>query len=1495
MTGNQFVQLNRTFREVGEDEISSDSMDSEYDLNLWGDRYQIIWNDLEQRFRTVILAESGAGKTREMEEQCNALRQLGKAAWFVALEMLAEESVEELLDFEHQLAAFVDWRDLSRDPAWIFLDAVDELKLKDGDFQRALFRLRRSIGTAHDRTHIVISCRPSDWAKIDLRYFRDQLPPPRVFEKSSETHSAQQSAETSEERFLAPLRGNPGMAANAKPEGLAARVATQPEELKVFRLRSLTRDQIEQFTKVRAPGIAAEFLKAVEDHDRWLFARQPQDLLELLALWYDKRRLGTYKQQHEAFLLSSLREREGRPGEESQISPQTAREGVERLSLSLALSKRRTFLNVSENVAVGSTPASVCPRELLSNWSSQQIKALLRLRTFDPSSYGRVKFHRREVEEFLAAERLLNLAKAGNDSKRKLSLLLFSKGALGEKVFLPSMKEIAAWVASDSSEFGSYVRATITEIEPELLLSAGDPEHLPTSAKVQILEQITALHPKNNRRSLSYSAVSLKRFAEPGLAATIRKIFESGDVSDSVGCLLLAIVKEGRIGACAEMVAKVAIAPEYSNHWRTLAVMGLVACEKNVHLAEIVGKIFEAPEDWPAALLADIIDELAPTHLSVSQLKSVLEASARSNDSTLGDFSQPVLRLAAKFATRTEEATELKAILASLILSHQLPGSVHYHPISRWSDLSPALQVLCLAKENSVVDPRSKEHFFACLTAIWFLPNSYHPTTKIEELVEQISNVGIERNVLFQWELEYALSHFPAELNEPMVARCSLITDYSQNDVEWLEELIKTEKTDIRIRLSAMLERVRLWNAQGRPQGEEVGLRDLGGDGGIIDDYLNRYLAPESPSAKEDEWEAITRKQESKEEKRLEGWLEWRRDILVDPGHSFSSEKLPRNRHLMLEWLMADNGKNGSYQLWGSGEGVAAAFSEETKEAAGAAFLAYWRNEELKAYSEQEGDRSTTPYSWIYALTGVSIESEIPSWGHRLSEEEVRQATRIAMVEINGLAGYIEQLIHDRPQPVKDVLGAELTAQWAKRSQVQHLPLLQNVTNGSPALKSLLLDVAINLLLEWSSPTGLSDEGSGRVSHHLSQLLRIIQSCWDEVSQEQRSSLQNLCETTLRENPESKFSLEWLRLTFSLDPNSAIGLLEEIIGAHPPPKRKDAAVRFFANLFGDRYRPVSVSPAGGQHHPEKLARLILMAYTYVVPAEDQKRPSGISYTPNARDDAEHVRSSLVNQLIEIDGPAADQEIERLAASSVCAPIEGYLRSRQRVRGEIRADRNYSTTEISEIERRFESVPKDRNSLFRVMMARLEDLQDYFDTDDFVPLLTLQRIDSEEEMQRAIAMLLKHSSNGIYEVFREPEVKGRKRTDIQFCVPGSDAQSVIEIKVGEKPAWNVSTLLHAMENQLVNQYLLQRNRRAGCLLITYGGHVSECPQCGDTFKPRRKWKDPDTGKFLDFEGLIERLRIRAKEIVDEHEGAICLEVFGLDLRDPTSRKKSPGRR
>ncbi len=1478
MSKNSFVQLNRTFRELGEKEISSDNLHFEQEWDLWGGSRQTGWKDLEKRYRTVILAEGGAGKTREMEERCSSLREDGKSAWFLELEMLADESVEELLNQENQLTHFVEWKKSHSDDGWFFLDAVDELKLKTGDFRKALHRLKQSIATVHDRARILISCRPSDWGMTDIRYFEDFLPAPEIFEDDSSSGSSDSLGDSSEERFLAPLRGRPGRNVDDETDKSVEGMAAHQEELKIYQLRRLTRSQIRKFSEAVAVDIAEKFVETIDIHDRWSFARQPQDLLELLALWREQESLGTLKEQHEAFLLSSLREREGRPEDSGSLTPQKARQGAERLALALALSKKRTLINITDNVPVGITPASVCPRELLKDWKSQEIKALLRLRVFDPPSYGRVKFHRRDVEEYLAAARFTNLAAAGNDSGKRLLELLFSK-----RMVLPTMKSIAVWVALFPGEFGKQVRILLLKIEPGILLERGDLEHLPLADKVLLVEKFAAKYTDPNFGFGSYSRAALRRFSEPGLEQVIIKHFGTGQIPDKAGNLLLGLINEGRLVGCEDILAMVASSPRFSEEWRAQAVRGLIACELDSRLEEVVRDIIESPQRWSADLLASFIGELVPRPLSIRQLAEVLEVVTSDGEAISSEIAQSVQQAAERLDDPA--ATDLKCELVKGILGSQLPKSTHYRAISRWSELTPALATLCLNLRNHAAGALDRENLFACLTAIWFCPEKYYRTDLTKDLIRQTTECGLPRKQRYQWELEYALENFPAEQNQLIVVHRSLVAGLTVEDSGWLEELVKSQKPDVRVRLSALLERVQIWNGQDRPSSEKVALQNLAGESEIINERLDGYLAPLEVSKHKIEGERFKREQESKEKKRLEGWLEWRRGILPDPVQSFSGDNLRRNRHVMLEWLMADSRKNGSYLVWGSGTGIVQAFSNKTRDAAATAFRGCWRSEDVKTFSEQDDDRSNTLYSWIYALTGVAVELENDGWETRFSDDEVRQASRIAMVEINGLADYIEHLIRQRPDPVKEVLSIELAAQWAMRSRFQNLPLLQNLASGSPTLKGLLRDEVVKLLLGWTKPPEMSDEALRFVKHHLSQLVRTLLSCWEEVSGDERNSLKTLCDKTLRDHPESIFSSDWLRLLFLIDSDHAVELLDETIKAHAEGDRKNVAVGLYAALFSDRFERVSLGELDERRGPRLLSRLVELAYTYVMPSEDVQRPSGACYTPTARDDAERARTMLVNQLIDTEGIDADREIDRLAKSPPCSTIQGYLEDRKRIRVQNRADRSYSVPEISEIEVNFETKPRDRDSLFRVMMARLKDLQDFIDNDDFVPLLTLQRITSEEEMQLTLAMLLKHSSNGIYEVSREPEVRGRKRTDIQLCVPDSKVKSVIEIKVGEKQAWTVSALLGALEDQLVNQYLLQNNRKAGCFLITYGGHNSECSKCGYILKPRKKWKDPDSGKFLDFVELIARLNVRAKEIVDEHNGEISLEVFGLDLRGP----------
>ena len=127
------VDLKRKFRDLTESELH----DPELLLAMADSELlkSISWDDVLRSPRVLILAEAGSGKTQEMREQAKRLQDAGEAAFFVPLEMLDKEGVVEVLDAADG-RAFEAWKARHTAIAWLFLDAVDELKLTHGKLER---------------------------------------------------------------------------------------------------------------------------------------------------------------------------------------------------------------------------------------------------------------------------------------------------------------------------------------------------------------------------------------------------------------------------------------------------------------------------------------------------------------------------------------------------------------------------------------------------------------------------------------------------------------------------------------------------------------------------------------------------------------------------------------------------------------------------------------------------------------------------------------------------------------------------------------------------------------------------------------------------------------------------------------------------------------------------------------------------------------------------------------------------------------------------------------------------------------------------------------------------------------------------------------------------------------------------------------------------------------------------------------------------------------
>lgn len=398
MTG--FIDLQRRFHEVTDSELE----DIESLLAWSGSEFgpDIGWSELLQYARVILLAEAGAGKSEEMREQARRLTGEGRFAFFFPLESLDQDPVTDILSTAEE-KRFDRWKADVRESAWFFLDAVDELKLTAGKLDRALNRLSKALDGHLHRARVIISSRPSDWRSgSDLNTVRHRLPVPEVRREFS--------ARPPEEVFIDALRNERGGQSHATSEeeeilnqGTVRTVAMLP----------MSDEQIKLFAESWSVKDVLAFLAEVARQDAWIFARRPGDLIDLIEVWSSSGHLGTRAEQHKANVAAKLKNDDPDRPDRGVLTDTKARLGAERLALALALTRTRTIRSPDQSLDRRRTDGVLDAAAVLPDWTPAERQALLRRALFDPATYGRVRFHHRSVQEYLAARRLLGLREKG--------------------------------------------------------------------------------------------------------------------------------------------------------------------------------------------------------------------------------------------------------------------------------------------------------------------------------------------------------------------------------------------------------------------------------------------------------------------------------------------------------------------------------------------------------------------------------------------------------------------------------------------------------------------------------------------------------------------------------------------------------------------------------------------------------------------------------------------------------------------------------------------------------------------------------------------------------------------------------------------------------------------------------------------------------------------------------------------------------------------------
>ena len=1452
----RFVDLQRRFHELTDSELE----DIESLLAWSGSEFgpDIGWSELLEYARVILLAEAGSGKTEEMGERARRLTGEGRFAFFVPLESLDQYPITDLLSTTEE-EQFDQWRADGKEPAWFFLDAVDELKLTEGKLDRALNRLSKAIDGRLHRARIIISCRPSDWRSgSDMHTVQHRLPMPDMRRESA--------VQPPEEVFMDALRHERGGSSHVISE--REEIPNQGKVRTVVML-PMNDGQIRLFAESQSENDVSAFLAEIARQDAWVFARRPLDLTDLIEVWSNTGCLGTRAEQHEANVTAKLK---GDPDRRDRgvLADTKARLGAERLALALALTRKRTIRSPDQALDRRRTDGVLDAATILPDWTPEERQALLRRALFDPATCGRVRFHHRSVQEYLAGQRLRGLHETGMPINALFRLLFAER--YGVELVFPSMRAIAAWLAL----WVDAVRTELIEREPETLISNGDPGSLDLAARCELLRTFVSRYGQGDRRGLNIPFAEVHRLAHPELAAVIRECWEDDPANDEVHELLIHLIRLGPVEACADLAHGVALDTAASDYNRIDAIQALLACGRNDSVRDLAGAMLDEPTSWSDELVHGIAPDLFPKIITTDELVRLMERT-REPKQAIGGFEWTSRQVVESIESGAGSAISLRDRMADLIMRGR-PQTLDPHCIqSGFAHLAPALAMLCHRQMSAAAEKPDADLLRASVIASRFGADETGESEPVSELRAHFTGDAALRSDGFWAELAFMDEINPSD-NDRLRLHCAqqrgIVGYLTEADRPWLEAALADEHQPERraVALHALIDG---WDRRGRVAAELDSVRASLKGHRLLARILEESTAP--PKSNE-VLERMKREHQCREGERArheaqrrEDWKTWYDELLDDPDDAFSKVKRQGTVSCLYKWLGLTERTRARYNKWDK-DALKRAFGQDIADRAEKAFRALWRANPPMLWSVRPIDeKRSIRDAWVHGLTGISAEAATPGWTASLPPPEARTAAAYAAIELHGFAPFITDLATSHPTEVEDVIGGEVSSELRVGADHHNLPTLRNLAYSDGDLRRFFVPRLLDTLKWW--PTNFTADTGPRWSDHLDKVLRILSAATDDAD---RMTIARECAGRYEADPLGLLALVWLKGLFQFDAVRGAQVLIREIEDGRDAGSADRAIEMFAALF-NRRDAVAFEVEDRTQRARLLEQLVQYAYAFVRREDDQVH-EGV-YTPNTRDHAEEARNLLLSKLLDTPGPEAWRVLLKLANEDDFAHFADYLRFQARQRAATDAEfPPFDPAEVVALDARHEAPPRNSDALFTVMMDRLDDLAYDLAHDDFTIRSTLRRIGTEAEMQRNLAREFRQRGNGVYNVTREEEVADKKHPDIRLSVANRDLKAAIEVKIADN--WTPTELKEALENQLDGQYLRHSTCRAGCLLLTYHGR-------------RQYWIHPEIRKRMMFLELVALLKGKARDIENASTRGIRIAVFGLDLTDPSPPGTRPG--
>lgn len=1379
MNLDAYVRLDRQFSPVPKSREDSEHEEAFYAFGLLRPEG---WDDIDQKFRCVILAEAGAGKTEELRQRAKILAEQGKSSFFIRIEDI-EAGFHEAFEIGER-SAFEEWLE-STEEAWFFLDSIDEARLENPRvFEKALRRFAMSIRAGAHRAHIILSSRPYSWRPEEDRRLLDGilfLPEPQAEESD--------------------------IAGNCESDAQSA--------LTVYSMLPLDEPRIRQFCENRQANDVDRLLLEIERTDLWSLAERPFDLEGLLAKWEDDGLLGGRLELLRHNIDKRLVDAHsiGR-AQRQPLNIEMARAGARRLAAAVVLTGQ-AGIAVPDGVPIR---PGIDAETVLIDWEPGDVRSLLERGIFNDIIYGAVRFRHRDVRELLAAEWLNKLLQSGS-SRYSIEALIF-RNQYGENIIVQRLRPILPWLIL----FDETIQRRTLESHPEIAVEGGDPSKLPLFERKKLLGNIVGriASGKDNRAARDNTAIA--KIASSDLSEETNRLINVHGASDDAIFFLGRLVWQGEMRSCVANLIGVATDSSRGIYARIASIRAAMTCGSQSEKQALMSGLRECEAELPRELLAELVDNSEPSTDSVEQALILIKLLPPHEEYSTSGLTDALNRFVERLPMNGDRQ-ELSQMTEGLHRFLQEPPFIEARECEVSEEYSWLLSPAIRAVERLVEARSSQALSETSISIMLMVPvlQMYRDSEirRTKDKLRALVPAWPELNDAVYWTSikqenirRLQASGQPLSHDGPIY----WLFHFWEFDLEGLSRLldyIRSRALTVSERKVALSTAFRVYTQAEKPASVLESLRQATASSVSLQKELGLFLNPpvsEAMQRYERQDAEFSLKQEKREQREKRGREAWIAELLANPERVRNPPGIPPGKCTNEQvWLLHEihgsgiktsrsDGANWQSLLSDFGEEVALAFRD--------AAVHFWREYAPTLQSERGVRDNSVPHEVILAMIGLEIEAaETEDFPQSLSESEASHALSYITWEINGFPNWFEQVHRVFPTLAENAVLKELFWELENTGPKR---LSQSVLHDLVYYGTWLHGAIAPKLLEWV------ERNPGAIKVNLHYVLNILVGGGIDGAK-----LASIADREIALSTDPDVAASWFALLVDCEPSKGIAELKCWLSELDDEKAKHAAQVFVTQLMGGRHATVGRARIGCFQTPEHLKLLYILMHHYILAEEDINRAGKGVFSPELRDDAQDARDSLFKLLAGIPGKATYTAVKQLANEHSNHTYRHRMHALALKRAEEDGDLEpWTAKQVSDFHKHQTITPVTHRQLFELTVQRLQDLKNWLERGNDSPWETWQRVQGESEMRKLIAGWLSDHSRNHYTTAQEPELANSQRMDIWLHNTHVSSPVPIELKLLDKE-WSGPKLCERLRNQLAGDYLREENAGCGVFLLVAG--------------------------------------------------------------------------